>query len=247
MNNRLGLGLAVGAGYLLGRTKKLKFAFAVGTFVAGKKLQLSPKALMDFASSQLQNNPQFKEIGDQLREDMRGVGKAATGAIINRQLGGLADRLHSSTLNVQDKAAGIVPDITSLKDQDKGRDEEQDEEPEEETEEREQPRRQTRKRAASSESGPSDSRSSESGSSRSGSSRSGSSRSGSSGSASGSRTAGKTGSGTAKKTASGAGAAKKTASRTASGTAAKKTTSGTAKKTAGAAKKTASRGGRGRG
>ncbi|WP_433544923.1 DNA primase [Streptomyces sp. CA-294286] len=202
MNNRLGLGLAVGAGYLLGRTKKLKFAFAVGTFVAGKKLQLSPKALMDLASSQLQNNPQFKELGDQLREDMRGAGKAATGAIINRQLSGLADKLHDRTLSVQDKAAGVVPDITSMKDQ---KDRDQDEEPEEEEEEqRETPRRQTRKKAASSDS------ESESGSrSRSGS---------------GSRTAKKTASSAAKKTASG------TAKKTASGTARK--TAGTTKKTA---------------
>lgn len=219
MNNRLGLGLAVGAGYLLGRTKKLKFAFAVGTFVAGKKLQLSPKALMDFASSQLQNNPQFKELGDQLREDLRGVGTAATGAVINRQLGGLADRLHERTLNVQDKVAGVVPDITSLKEQGKeqgkSQGEEYDEEPEERSEEREQPRRQTRKKAESS-----------------GSTRSSGSRSGSSGS----------GTSTAKKTASGTGAAKKTASG-----AARRTTSGTAKKTAATAKRTAAKGGRSRG
>ncbi|MFJ2745771.1 DNA primase [Streptomyces sp. NPDC087440] len=218
MNNRLGLGLAVGAGYLLGRTKKLKFAFAVGTFVAGKKLQLSPKALMDFASSQLQNNPQFKEIGDQLREDMRGVGKAATGAIINRQLSGLADKLHDRTLNVQDKAAGIVPDITSLKDE-KG-EEEYDEEPEAE-EEREEPRRQARprKQASSSSSG--------------------------SRTTSGSRTA-KKATGSARST--GQGAAKKTASsgtaKKATGGTAKKATGG-ARKTAsgatGAAKKTAAR------
>ncbi len=71
MNNRVTMGLALGAGYLLGRTKKAKFAFAVGTMVMGKKLQLSPRAIADFASSQLQNNPQFKEIGDQLRNDMR--------------------------------------------------------------------------------------------------------------------------------------------------------------------------------
>lgn len=31
--NRVGMGLAIGAGYVLGRTKKLKFAFAVGTLV----------------------------------------------------------------------------------------------------------------------------------------------------------------------------------------------------------------------
>ncbi len=209
MNNRLGLGLAVGAGYLLGRTKKLKFAFAVGTFVAGKKLQLSPKALMDFASSQLQNNPQFKEMGDQLREDMRGVGKAATGAIINRQLSGLADKLHDRTLNVQDKAAGVVPDISSLKGDKggKGRDEEEyDEEPEAE-EEREEPRRQARPRKQTS----SGTAKKATGTARS----------------TGQGTAGKTASSTAKKT--GGGTAKKAASgarKTASGA------SGTAKKTA---------------
>ncbi|MFD3514668.1 DNA primase [Streptomyces sp. NPDC058657] len=218
MNNRLGLGLAVGAGYLLGRTKKLKFAFAVGTFVAGKKLQLSPKALMDFASSQLQNNPQFKEMGDQLREDMRGVGKAATGAIINRQLSGLADKLHDRTLNVQDKAAGIVPDISSLKDDKKQDEEEYD--GEEEAEEREEPRRRPRPRKQSSGS---------------------SSSSGSSGSSSSSGTAKKstgTAGSAAKKTAS-SGTAKKTAGGTA------KKTTGTARKTAsgatGTAKKTAAR------
>lgn len=109
--NRLGLGLAVGAGYVLGRTKKMKLAFAVGTMVAGKKMKLSPRALGDLVSQQLQNNPQFKEIGDQLREDMRGVGKAATGALVERQISGLADRLHGRTADVRDQLAGVTPDI----------------------------------------------------------------------------------------------------------------------------------------
>ncbi|MGW7075077.1 DNA primase [Streptomyces sp. NPDC054866] len=109
--NRLGLGLAVGAGYVLGRTKKMKLAFAVGTMVAGKRMNLSPRALGDLLSQQLQNNPQFKEIGDQLREDMRGVGKAATGALVERQISGLADRLHGRTADVRDQLAGVTPDI----------------------------------------------------------------------------------------------------------------------------------------
>ncbi|MFD0395311.1 hypothetical protein ACFQ3Z_36710 [Streptomyces nogalater] len=70
--NRTALGLAVGAGYLLGRTKKLKMALAVGSLVAGKKLNLSPKTLADLVNQQLKSNPQVKEIGDQLREDLRG-------------------------------------------------------------------------------------------------------------------------------------------------------------------------------
>ncbi|MFD6434719.1 DNA primase [Streptomyces venezuelae] len=108
--NRLAVGLAVGAGYVLGRTKKAKFAFAVGSMVAGKRLNLSPKALGQMVTQQLENNPQFKEIGDQLRQDMRGVGKAATGSLLNRQLEGLADRLHDRTLGVQDRISGVVPD-----------------------------------------------------------------------------------------------------------------------------------------
>ncbi|MET7362880.1 DNA primase [Streptomyces sp. NPDC005562] len=107
--NRLAVGLAVGAGYVLGRTKKAKFAFAVGSMVAGKKLNLSPKALGQMVTQQLENNPQFKEIGDQLRQDLRGVGKAATGSLLNRQLEGLADRLHDRTLDVQDRISGVVP------------------------------------------------------------------------------------------------------------------------------------------
>ncbi|MEV5981198.1 DNA primase [Streptomyces sp. NPDC052114] len=107
--NRLAVGLAVGAGYVLGRTKKAKFAFAVGTMVAGRRMQLSPRALVATVTRQLESNPQFKEIGDQLREDLRGVGKAATGSLVNRQIEGLADRLHERTLGVQDRISGVLP------------------------------------------------------------------------------------------------------------------------------------------
>ncbi|MFE6407135.1 DNA primase [Streptomyces sp. NPDC057837] len=107
--NRMGLGLAIGAGYLLGRTKKLKMAMAVGGLVAGKKLNLSPRMVADLLQEQLKNNPQFKEIGDQLREDLRGVGKAASGAMVERQIDALADRLHGRTAQVRDQLTGAVP------------------------------------------------------------------------------------------------------------------------------------------
>ncbi|WP_455351643.1 DNA primase [Streptomyces sp. SYSU K217416] len=147
MNNRLVMGLAVGAGYVLGRTKKAKLAFGIGTLIMGKKLQLNPKALAEFATSQLQNNPQFKEIGDQLREDMRGVGKAATGALVNRQLEGLADRLHDRTQGVQDRLSGAVTGAPDRRGEDddeaeSGRAEQQEErEPQEAREERPAPRK----------------------------------------------------------------------------------------------------------
>ncbi|MGW7645716.1 DNA primase [Streptomyces bobili] len=114
--NRVGLGLAIGAGYLLGRTKKMKLAFAVGSMVAGKRLNLTPRALADVVSQQLKDNPQFKEIGDELRQDLRGVGKAASGAMVERQMNALADRLHSRTGQVRDQLQGVVPDAGVRKD-----------------------------------------------------------------------------------------------------------------------------------
>ncbi|MFE0474691.1 DNA primase [Streptomyces sp. NPDC058947] len=104
--NRMGLGLAIGAGYLLGRTKKLKMAVAVGGLVAGKKLNLSPRMVADLVQQQLKNNPQFKEIGDQLRGELQGVGKAASGALVERQLDALADRLHGRTAQMREQLTG---------------------------------------------------------------------------------------------------------------------------------------------
>ncbi|MFD7133503.1 DNA primase [Streptomyces sp. NPDC059894] len=127
--NRVGLGLAIGAGYALGRTKKMKLALAVGSLVAGKRLKPSPKALADLLSQQLRDNPEFKELGDQLRQDLRGVGKAASGAMVERQVTALADRLHGRTAQVRDQLAGVVPDVTGAKPREAG--EEADEEYEE--------------------------------------------------------------------------------------------------------------------
>ncbi|MDX2694495.1 DNA primase [Streptomyces ipomoeae] len=106
MNRRLGLGLAIGAGYVLGRTKKTKPAFAVGTVVAGKRMRLSPRALADLVSHHLRNTPQvkeIKEIGDQLHEDLRGIGKTATAALLERRLESLATRLHDRTERIRDQ------------------------------------------------------------------------------------------------------------------------------------------------
>ncbi|UOB09184.1 DNA primase [Streptomyces sp. HP-A2021] len=137
--NRVGLGLAIGAGYLLGRTKKLKMAMAVGGLVAGKKMNLSPRMVADLVQQQLRNNPQFKEIGDQLREDLRGVGKAASGAMVERQLDAVANRLHGRTAQVRDQLSGVVPGGPEADAEEPEAEEPEAEEPEAEEPEAEEP------------------------------------------------------------------------------------------------------------
>lgn len=61
--------------------------------------------------------PAVQGDGDQLREDLRGVGKAASGALVERQIEGLADRLHGRTAEVRDQLAGVVPDVPGLGDE----------------------------------------------------------------------------------------------------------------------------------
>ncbi|MFD5492177.1 DNA primase [Streptomyces sp. NPDC127091] len=156
--NRTALGLAIGAGYLLGRTKKLKTAVAVGGLVAGKKLNLGPRMITDLVSSQLQNNPQFKELGDQLRGDLRGAGKAASGALVERQLDSLADRLHGRTAEMREQLAGSgreAGDDTDDVDATDATDEEPDgEEPEPESEEPEPESERPAKKASSKNASP---------------------------------------------------------------------------------------------
>jgi hypothetical protein len=125
----------------------MKLAFALGTLAAGKRLNLGPRAVADLVSQQLQNNPQFKEIGDQLREDLRGVGKAASGAMVERQLDAFADRLHGRTAAVREQLSGVVPTPDRDTDDDEA-DDERDEpesarEESEEDDHRDEPSRKT--------------------------------------------------------------------------------------------------------
>ncbi|MEU4998038.1 DNA primase [Streptomyces sp. NPDC021622] len=144
--NRQGLGLALGAGYVLGRTKKMKLALAVGTMVAAKRMRLGPRVLGDLVSRQLQENPQFKEIGDQLRADLQGVGRAASGALVERQMEGLADRLHGRTEQLRDRIAGVAPDVPGATDE--AEDEPAEEEPAEEVASERKPKSRPRKKTA---------------------------------------------------------------------------------------------------
>ncbi|NJQ01336.1 DNA primase [Streptomyces zingiberis] len=161
MDNRLALTLAVGAGYLLGRTKKAKLALGVGGMVLGKRLKLTPQQLGGLLTEQLKNNPQLAEVRDQLRGDLQGVGKAAATALVSRRLDALSDRLHDSTLGVKDKLGGLsgaVPgapsrggrDGTADHDErdDDGRDERGEREQDRGDEEKPAPRKTAQKRSS---------------------------------------------------------------------------------------------------
>ncbi|MEV0015525.1 hypothetical protein [Streptomyces tendae] len=96
-DSRTAMAAAVAGGYLLGRTKKAKLAFAVGSYLVGRRVGLSPGQVLGQGLGSLQRAPQFQELSDQVRGELLTAGRAAVTAAANRRLTGLADSLRDRT------------------------------------------------------------------------------------------------------------------------------------------------------
>ncbi|MFG3102094.1 hypothetical protein ACGFZL_16455 [Streptomyces sp. NPDC048182] len=146
-DNRTALAAALAGGYLLGRTKKAKLAIAVGSYMAGKKLGMSPGQLLTEGLGRLPQTPQLQQLTDQLRDELLTAGKAAVSAAANRRLTGLADTLRERTETLTGAAAGGKAPSAGYQDRDEDDyeddsggyedadlDEDEEEEPDEEPE-----------------------------------------------------------------------------------------------------------------
>jgi hypothetical protein len=99
--------LAVGGGYLLGRSKKLKLALTLGSLLAGRKLTSS--GVLKEGLGALQGVPEY----DRLREQLMGAGRAAAMSAASSQLGRLTERIQDGRKGALDGALGGA----SLKDE----------------------------------------------------------------------------------------------------------------------------------
>ncbi|MGP2436265.1 hypothetical protein [Streptomyces sp. JW3] len=96
-DNRAALAAAVAGGYLMGRTKKAKLAFAVGSYLTGRRLGLAPGQVLSQGLGRLQQVPQFQELSDQVRGELLTAGRAAVTAAASRRLDRFADALRERT------------------------------------------------------------------------------------------------------------------------------------------------------
>ncbi|MFJ7262879.1 hypothetical protein ACIQV2_22265 [Streptomyces globosus] len=108
MNDRVAMGLALGGGYLLGRTGKAKWALGAAALLAGRRLAPEAAALAGFVRDSLGGRPGLEEIRARIADDLRGVGSAAVAVLVERQLGAVADRLHDRTEEVRDRLAALT-------------------------------------------------------------------------------------------------------------------------------------------
>ncbi|GAB3114346.1 hypothetical protein GCM10027160_19970 [Streptomyces calidiresistens] len=128
-------GLATG--YLLGRTKKARIAFAVATYVAGRRFGLNPRDLAAQGVRKLRENPQFAELGDRVSGDLVDAGRAAAVAAVSRRLGSLTETLQERNAALRAAAGG--PPSGREEPEEEPEEDEESEEPEEGEEPEEEP------------------------------------------------------------------------------------------------------------
>jgi hypothetical protein len=102
------LGLAVAAGYVLGRFRKGKWALALAAMGTGKKLPGPQGALLEHGKKLLASSPALSALGDEVGSQLAQAGKTAVTAAVSRRIESFSDMLRDRTdlLGGGGKAAG---------------------------------------------------------------------------------------------------------------------------------------------
>lgn len=85
------IAFAVGGGYLLGRTKKLRLAITVGSYLAGRRRNGVGGGVVEQGLSVLRESPEF----DRLRSQLTGAGRTAALSAATRSLARVTERIES--------------------------------------------------------------------------------------------------------------------------------------------------------
>jgi hypothetical protein len=115
MANASKVALAVGAGYLLGRTKRTRLALMLAAAGITGKFPSSPTDLVAHGVKSLGTSSQLTELTDQLRGELLNAAKAAAVAAATSRVDALNDRLQgvvppSNVSGLADQA-GVVSDV----------------------------------------------------------------------------------------------------------------------------------------
>ncbi|HSA48800.1 MAG TPA: histone protein, partial [Yinghuangia sp.] len=93
MKDKALLAAAMAGGYVLGRTKKGRFALGVGSYMLTRRHNVDPKQLAVEGARRLGAAPQVSRLTGQVRGELAQAGKTALSAAMQRQVGALADRI----------------------------------------------------------------------------------------------------------------------------------------------------------
>lgn len=117
MKTRAHIALALGGGYLLGRTKKLKLAMTVAGLAAGRRF-VGTDGLISRGFETLRAAPEFEDVRGQVLERLVAAGRTAALTTASNALGRVTARVNGSSLGASQSDGDDSDD-----DADEGRDE----------------------------------------------------------------------------------------------------------------------------
>ncbi|MEV6223692.1 hypothetical protein AB0M13_18725 [Nocardia fluminea] len=131
------IAIGVGIGYVLGRTRKMRFALGLAGAAMARRSSGTPGELMKFGTALVKSSPELSQLTDTVRGELLGAVRSAAVTAASSRIDALNDRLqHGPTLVADEDDAGETDSGDDDYDEPDRDDEEavadQDEEPEEE-------------------------------------------------------------------------------------------------------------------
>ena len=106
MNTGARVGLAVAAGYLLGRLHKMKWALGLAALAGGRRLPGGPGGLVQQGAKLLASSPEFTKLTDEMKGRLVDAGKAAAAAAVSSKIDSLSESLRERTGAMRAASAG---------------------------------------------------------------------------------------------------------------------------------------------
>jgi hypothetical protein len=97
MNTGARVGLALTAGYVLGRSHKVKWALAVAALAGRGRLPGGSGGLLQHGAKLLTSSPELTKLTDEMRGRLVDAGKAAAVAAVSSKINSLSDELRERT------------------------------------------------------------------------------------------------------------------------------------------------------
>jgi hypothetical protein len=106
MNNGARLGLAVAAGYLLGRSHKMKWALGLAALAGRGRLPGGTGGLVQQGAKLLTSSPEFTKLTDEMKGRLVDAGKAAAVAAVSSKIDSLSEGLRERSEAMRAARAG---------------------------------------------------------------------------------------------------------------------------------------------
>jgi hypothetical protein len=106
MNSGARLGLAVAAGYLLGRSHKMKWALALAAFAGRGRLPGGSSGLVQQGAKLLTSSPELTKLTDEMKGRLVDAGKAAAVAAVSSKINSLSEGLRERSDAMRAPSAG---------------------------------------------------------------------------------------------------------------------------------------------